>query len=172
MNTDFDKIAESSRASIEKEDLKVLLPIISRTIPERILEIGMHQGYSMELWRKAFNPKTLIGIEINPPTPESYMEDNSWWNTDSHGGMVELPTFNFIFIDGDHSYKGVRQDFEKYSPLVEKGGIIAFHDALYHHDKTEEVDIFWNEIKKEYPYIEIKMSKNSTGIGLILYDRT
>jgi hypothetical protein len=33
-----------------------------------------------------------------------------------------------LFIDGDHTYEGVRRDFEMYSPLVRKGGIIAFHD--------------------------------------------
>jgi predicted O-methyltransferase YrrM len=29
----------------------------------------------------------------------------------------------------DHA-KGVKMDFEKYSPLVKKGGIIAFHDII------------------------------------------
>jgi predicted O-methyltransferase YrrM len=37
---------------------------------------------------------------------------------------------DFLFIDGDHSYKGVKKDFEMYSPLVRKGGIIAFHDII------------------------------------------
>ena len=34
---------------------------------------------------------------------------------------------DFVFIDGDHTYDGVRRDFELYEPLVRPGGIIAFH---------------------------------------------
>ena len=40
-------------------------------------------------------------------------------------GGAEL---DFLFIDGDHSYAGVKQDFEKYSGYVKRGGLIAFHD--------------------------------------------
>jgi predicted O-methyltransferase YrrM len=36
---------------------------------------------------------------------------------------------DFLFIDGDHSYEGVKRDWEMYSTLVRKGGIIAFHDV-------------------------------------------
>ena len=35
---------------------------------------------------------------------------------------------DFLFIDADHSYKGVKKDFKMYSPLVRLGGIIAFRD--------------------------------------------
>ena len=37
--------------------------------------------------------------------------------------------FNFIFIDGDHRYEGVKADFEAWSPLVRSGGEIGFHDC-------------------------------------------
>jgi len=37
---------------------------------------------------------------------------------------------NFLFIDGDHTYEGVRKNFEMYSPLVRRGGIVAFHDIV------------------------------------------
>ncbi len=36
--------------------------------------------------------------------------------------------FAFVLIDADHSYAGVRADFEAWSPLVAPGGTIAFHD--------------------------------------------
>jgi len=78
---------------------------------------------------------------------------------DSHSKEVEekvgmLKPFDFILIDGDHSYEGVKKDFEMYSPMVRKGGIIAFHDILPHthptHKKTVGVSKFWKEITKEY----------------------
>jgi predicted O-methyltransferase YrrM len=36
---------------------------------------------------------------------------------------------DFIFIDGDHSYHGLRDDWEAWSPLVAPQGIIALHDS-------------------------------------------
>ena len=33
---------------------------------------------------------------------------------------------DLLFIDGDHSYEGVRQDYKMYSKLVRDGGLIAF----------------------------------------------
>jgi predicted O-methyltransferase YrrM len=36
----------------------------------------------------------------------------------------------FLLIDADHSYEGVRGDFELWSPHVAPGGLIVFHDYL------------------------------------------
>lgn len=41
-------------------------------------------------------------------------------------GAVDL-----AFIDGDHSYKAARHDFSLVSPLVKKGGVVAFHDVTW-----------------------------------------
>jgi predicted O-methyltransferase YrrM len=35
----------------------------------------------------------------------------------------------FVFIDGDHSYDGLRADWEGWSALVAPGGSIALHDS-------------------------------------------
>ena len=39
------------------------------------------------------------------------------------------PAIDFVFIDGDHSYDGLRQDWEAWSGLVAAGGLIALHDS-------------------------------------------
>jgi predicted O-methyltransferase YrrM len=39
------------------------------------------------------------------------------------------PLVDFIFIDGDHSYEGLRDDWENWRPLVAPDGIIALHDS-------------------------------------------
>jgi predicted O-methyltransferase YrrM len=36
---------------------------------------------------------------------------------------------DFIFIDGDHSYEGLKTDWELYSPKLKKGAIILLHDT-------------------------------------------
>jgi predicted O-methyltransferase YrrM len=62
---------------------------------------------------------------------------------------------DFLFIDGDHSYEGVKQDFEMYSHLVTSGGLIAFHDTLQRPDAPNPgVAGFWKEIKSSYRHKE------------------
>jgi len=34
-----------------------------------------------------------------------------------------------LFIDGNHEYAAVRRDFEEWSPFVEPGGYLLFHDS-------------------------------------------
>jgi predicted O-methyltransferase YrrM len=46
--------------------------------------------------------------------------------------LLEGKPVDALFIDGDHSYEGVLTDWLLYSPLVRKGGLVAFHDALLH----------------------------------------
>lgn len=36
---------------------------------------------------------------------------------------------DYIFIDGDHTYESVKQDFEEWYPHVKIGGIISIHDS-------------------------------------------
>ena len=35
---------------------------------------------------------------------------------------------DLLWIDGDHTYHGVKTDIEDWTPLVRQGGIICFHD--------------------------------------------
>jgi predicted O-methyltransferase YrrM len=77
---------------------------------------------------------------------------------------------DYLFIDGDHTYEGVKKDFEMFSPLVRGGGIIAFHDIAQHRRELAcEVDRFWNEIKKQYKHREIieNSQQGWAGIGVI-----
>ena len=50
---------------------------------------------------------------------------------------------DFLFIDVDHRYEFVKQDFNIYGPMVKKGGLIALHDINF--DKTG-LPQFWREI--------------------------
>jgi Methyltransferase domain len=35
-----------------------------------------------------------------------------------------------LWIDGDHTYRGAKDDFDGFAPHVKPGGVIALHDAL------------------------------------------
>src|SRR5436305_1373985 len=63
--------------------------------------------------------------------------------------------FDFLFVDADHTYEGVRSDFEMYAPLVRSGGVLVFHDIVTHKSGTPcEVERFWNEIKQGHRHLE------------------
>jgi predicted O-methyltransferase YrrM len=47
-------------------------------------------------------------------------------------------SLDFIFIDGDHTYKFVKKDIELWLPKLKKNGIIAGHD--YYAEVKEAVD--------------------------------
>jgi predicted O-methyltransferase YrrM len=77
---------------------------------------------------------------------------------------------DFLLIDGDHTYYGVKKDFEMYSKLVKKGGMIAFHDACVHPSRSGcEVAKFWRDIKGEYKHVEIIKDQKQgwAGIGIL-----
>jgi len=73
-----------------------------------------------------------------------------------------------LFIDGDHSYDGVKSDFEMYSPLVREAGIVAFHDIA--NARTDYgVGRFWNEARNSFKYREIvnPSAAQALGIGVL-----
>ncbi len=77
---------------------------------------------------------------------------------------------DLLFIDGDHTYEGVRADFMMYSPLVSNGGIVAFHDICEHKTVPEcQVNKFWREIRNNYKHFEFidKYDKTWGGIGVL-----
>lgn len=75
---------------------------------------------------------------------------------------------DFLFIDGDHSYEGVREDFMMYSPLVREGGLIAFHD-IAESGGSREVHRLWSELKPNYDHHEFihVTGDRAMGIGVL-----
>jgi hypothetical protein len=40
---------------------------------------------------------------------------------------AKLPAVDFVFIDGDHTYAGLREDWEAWSGLIDSAGIVALY---------------------------------------------
>jgi len=81
------------------------------------------------------------------------------------GAKVDL-----LFIDGDHSYSGVKKDFLKYRTLVRPGGLIVFHDILESKiDKDVAVAPLWREIAQNFHTEEIveAYDQGQFGIGIL-----
>ena len=75
---------------------------------------------------------------------------------------------DFLFIDGDHTYEGVKQDFNMYKHLVKPGGWVSFHDindTERHRKRNVYVGKLWDELegnKKEF-----NINSDWAGIGVI-----
>ncbi|WP_282459185.1 class I SAM-dependent methyltransferase, partial [Mycoplasmopsis arginini] len=54
---------------------------------------------------------------------------------------------DFLFIDGDHTYEGVKLDFDLYSNLLSDKGVIVIHDT---DEEYEETLIISEDSKKEH----------------------
>ena len=46
---------------------------------------------------------------------------------------------DLVFIDGDHSYPGVRADVDRFASFVREGGCLALHDHAYYPPVTRAV---------------------------------
>ena len=56
-------------------------------------------------------------------------EDRFEWRIgDSVEQAKELHSLDFAYIDGDHSYEGVKKDIEAYWAKIRSGGVLAGHD--------------------------------------------
>ena len=49
---------------------------------------------------------------------------------DSHTVEIDTGEVDLVFIDGDHSYAGVKNDFERFGKRVRVGGAVLFDDAF------------------------------------------
>ena len=62
---------------------------------------------------------------------------------------VEPRGYDLLHIDGDHSYESCRGDYERYSRMVRRGGLVVFHDVR--HARDVGVHRFWDELHRRNP---------------------
>jgi cephalosporin hydroxylase len=75
-----------------------------------------------------------------------------------------------LMIDADHSYEGVKRDYDLYSPLLADDGFIAMHDVILNRfDPEIEVHRFWDELKATEKTEELvhDYGQGNLGIGIV-----
>ena len=111
------------------------------------LEIGSFAGGSASLVSTNKKVSKVISIDIGRPVNKevpirnvnkfkhtycdyTYVEGDSTLQTTIDKLKSLTDNVDILFIDGDHSYNGVRKDFNNYKDLVKKGGYIIFDDYM------------------------------------------
>jgi len=188
----FQSLGVSITPLQDRAEITSLLQTLEELQPLRILELGTWSGGTLFLFSRISRPDAAI-VSVDLPA-HNFGGGYSAWRSilfhsfassnqtlhlivgDSHQPAVfnlvrealQGELLDFLFIDADHTYQGVRLDFEMYSPLVRRGGIIAFHDIASDNPKTGiVVHGFWDEIKKNYRYLEHVTNRSKAGIGLL-----
>ncbi len=112
------------------------------------VEIGCYAGGSACLVSQRKNTN-IFSIDLGQPIPpeivikniEKFNTKNNKFeyiqgNSQEQETLTKLKKFiqdvDVLFIDGDHSFIGVKNDFDLYSPLVKSGGYIIFDDYNDH----------------------------------------
>jgi cephalosporin hydroxylase len=176
----------------QREELVAFLDRAVSLCPVAVCEIGAASGGTLCALAHVSRPSIMISVDIDFTTarlralPRLGRSDQTiaCIAGDSHSEPVRARVeallggrrLDLLFIDGDHSYEGVRRDFESYSPLVRAGGLIAFHDIVPDfrtrfgtHTSSDSggVPAFWQELARRFPHTdEIVASPEQDGYGI------
>lgn len=99
-----------------------------------LLEIGRKHGGSTVLMAAPLDDGHLYSIDIvMHKCVAEYTSSYSNKITFITGNSKEIEwdtQIDLVFIDGDHSYIGVKNDIEKFVPYVKKNGYLVLHDIV------------------------------------------
>jgi predicted O-methyltransferase YrrM len=132
----------NARHSRAEHELLLRLAAGARTI----VEIGVHEGGSAWALRQAMAPDghlhlldtyPLGRLGVSTPFLAAHRLVGtvprgtvSWHQSTSHAAVRDWDRpIEFLFIDGDHSYRGASLDWEDWSPFVTPDGTVVFHNA-------------------------------------------
>jgi cephalosporin hydroxylase len=163
---------DSIAVNQKPQEILELLEILRSRPPRAVLEIGMDKGGTLFLWTRVAQPDALlVSVDIRPVAGRLGLRSpfglvrRSFARAEQRVVFVDGAdshdtrtldrirkaaagrSFDFLFVDGDHRYGSVKRDYELYAPLVEPGGVIAFHDVSpAPTPDTEGTARFWREL--------------------------
>ena len=145
---------------------------------EVIVEVGSDAGGTLWAWQQL--GARVIGVDLPGAGFNSGLAINDHGCEiiygDSHDpltrqallGVLKGRPVDMLFIDGDHTYSGVKADYDMYSPLVRAGGIVALHDICDHpHVPQCKVKAFWDSLDTSGKEEIVTEPATWMGIGVI-----
>lgn len=157
------------KAAQDPGELAALLALLAvREGPQDVLEIGTGLGGSA--WAFAQVPAVRQVVTITQPGSVGYSDPGMLNGKvhvilgDSHTEPIRAIAaawgpaegYDLVFIDGDHTYEGVCQDYLLYGPLCAPGGLVVFHDTQDFPGRDDHrVSSLWAGVRQRYPSIEL-----------------
>jgi predicted O-methyltransferase YrrM len=145
--------------------------------PNNILEIGTMGSTFWIMSQLSTGKKVSVDIEPRDSIVHHFMYGEDWKHFVGNSQTMEMfedvknfcPKFDFIFIDGDHTYDGVKKDFELYKNLLSPRGVIGFHDIDPNHIFADsyagQVYKFWQDLN-EGTKMNLVCTKSSGNVKL------
>lgn len=108
-----------------------------RNSPIRLLEIGVQNGGSLEIWRKYFvRSKLILGCDINMVCAKLHFDDegidlvigNANCESTKREIIEKSDNFEIIIDDGSHKSSDIIRDFANYFSIVADGGLYVIED--------------------------------------------
>jgi hypothetical protein len=135
------------------DEAAALFGLVRSKSLRRGVEIGRYTGGSTLLLSAALPEGGLLtSVDIAPRNDEALIEALSKVGArerviletgDANAVDVDGP-LDFVFIDGDHSYQGAKQDHLRWGRKVRKGGYVVHHDMARSRPFASE----WPELKQ------------------------
>lgn len=103
-----------------------------------------HWG-GMGFWKEVDFKKHFSVLNLQDYIDLFLMESQSF------GEKFPDKEYGYVYLDGDHSYHGVKKDFANFWPRLKKGGLMVFHDINMKPTKKLDYGVYklWKELNKE-----------------------
>ena len=138
---------------------------------KNVLEIGVFEGEtSVKMIEALPIGGKYTGIDINDYRKLDFNKAGKGWNFilgESIKVLANMPEhhFDFIFVDGDHSWENILPEFKEIERVIKPGGVIAYHDSIHIADVKKLI-----EYAHHYKYNTVTLN-TSEGRGLSLIQR-
>lgn len=145
--------------------------LIKMTQSKAVLEIGVFEGEtSIKMIDALPTGGYYAGLDINDYRKHKLSKDGvavDFKLGESIKLLKGFPTnhFDFIFVDGDHSWANILPEFKEVERVIAKGGILAYHDSIHLPDVKELM-----RYASHYKYNVVTLN-TSEGRGLTLLQR-
>jgi predicted O-methyltransferase YrrM len=191
-----------ARGALQKvKEFTGLVTMVRELQPKVVVEIGSAKGGTLYGWCQLATPDaTIVSIDlpggdfgggmdqVHAALVGTYAKPGQAMHflpRDSHAPetLDDLKTIlagrqiDLLMIDGDHTYEGVKSDYEMYAPLVRAGGLVAFHDVLPHPGFPScKVDELWDQLKHAdgvsefFDYEQLAEWGQWGGVGVLVKD--
>ena len=111
-----------------------------------VVAIDPHNFNNAELEAHRTSPEASSYTEFLHHLEAAGMRDRIEVHRDYSTNIAPAWTrpISFLWIDGDHSYRGAKADFDGFAPYLVPGGVVAFHDAL--HEFAGPIRVFVEDV--------------------------